>query len=266
MEGVEPSRSPVRARRRLDHWPCTIPPSTSRSIPHTNEASSDSRYLTADAISRGSPSRPSGVRCEHLAHHRLLGQLQLAHRRVNQPRCQRVDPPTEGTPPHRCTPNQTDDATLRQGIGVSAIRDQGRDLVEELGRAGVVEESIVCRIGEGRDLVRRGRREAHGGRASLDKRLELRDDMVRADEVDLEHPARIAHRRRDPRCVDERSKRSEPTHLSDELPDRSTVGDVACHADRAVDVGNAQINCDEDGRRCPAVPRRTHGPCRSTRR
>ena len=49
------------------------PPSTSSTAPVMNDASSEQRNRTAPATSSGSPSRPSGVFCEHRVG-RLLGQ------------------------------------------------------------------------------------------------------------------------------------------------------------------------------------------------
>ena len=73
--GDDDPPSPVHAHVR--HIPS--PPSTSSTSPVMNEAASEQRKRTAPATSSGSPSRPSGVVCEHRA-----GRLLRQH--VREPR------------------------------------------------------------------------------------------------------------------------------------------------------------------------------------
>ena len=130
---------------------------------------------------------------QHLAHHRLLGQLQATHGGVDQTRGHGVHPPSERTPPHRGPLDGMDHAPLGQGVGVAAVGDDARDPIEEVGRTRIVDQRVLVGLDERRDLIGGRRREADGGGTGLDERLERLEEEVGAHQVDLEHPASVAH-------------------------------------------------------------------------
>ena len=76
-------------------------PSTSTSIPLTNDASSDTRNAHTAAISSAVAEAMDRGVVEDLLHDRLLLELLTTHRRVDQARRHRHDATAERPPPHR---------------------------------------------------------------------------------------------------------------------------------------------------------------------
>ena len=64
---------------------CSVPPSTSNTLPVTHDDASDARYSTAQAMSSGSPGRRIGVPVEELLAQRVVGEHDSRERVATPP-------------------------------------------------------------------------------------------------------------------------------------------------------------------------------------
>ena len=125
------------------------------------------------------------------------------------------------------------------------VLDQGHQLVtEELERE-----------------VARRRREAHGGRPVARERLERVEQPHGPEEVHVDDPPGVGHRRRQPGGVGQCTERAELADPIGQRRHRVGIADVAGDADGAVDAGVAQVDGDEVvDRRAQAVDAGTAHP------
>ena len=70
--------------------------------------------------------------------------------------------------------------------------------------------------------------------------------MLRAEQVDLEHPAGVSHGRRDAGRVDEGAEGARAAHAVGDRVHRVPIGHVAGLADGAVDGGLVEVDGDDD--------------------
>ena len=102
--------------------------------------------------------------------------------------------------------------------------------IQEVARERIVEDRVQRRVGNLRDQVRGGRREADRRAAGHDLRQQRIEQQRRAAQVDVDDPAPVGHRRRDAGRVREAAELAERGHSFRECADRGRVRDVG--ADR----------------------------------